>query len=277
MISIQKALEAVRAAAPEFLQEPWDNSGIQILTDENKEIHTILSCLEINDDVVKEAVEKKADLIVTHHPLYFSKLSSIRSDDVIGAQTIELIRHGISLYSAHTSFDSAEHGTNQDLAEKIGLSGIVPMYPSESSPAAGMGRYGFYPEPLSYDVFLEKVTGVCGQSLIRAAGRIPESVKKVALCTGAGSEFMDDALAEGADVYLTGDVKYHEARRAYDIGLCVIDAGHYGTEILFAENMAQLLEAELGSSVRILVSGTDINPFITDREWKKAGNGAENT
>lgn len=265
MVSIQKALEAIRDVAPEHLQESWDNSGIQILTDPDQEVYSILTCLEINDDVVSEAVEKKVDLIVTHHPLYFSKLSSVRADDVIGSQTVQLIRHSISLYSAHTSFDSAEHGTNQDLAEKIGLDGIVPMYPSEINPSAGMGRYGIYQEPLSFEEFKQRVTDICGKSLIRVAGAAPELVKTVALCTGAGSEFMDDALTNGADVYLTGDVKYHEARHACDLGMCVIDAGHYGTEILFAENMASLLRSVLKDDVQIFVSETDINPFITDR------------
>ena len=266
MITIQEALEAVRRAAPEELQESWDNSGVQILTDPGASVERILTCLEINDDVVEEAVRKKADLIVTHHPLFFSKLSSVRADDVVGAQTIRLIRHSISLYSAHTSFDSAAHGTNQDLAEKLGLEDIRPMYPSETDPAAGMGRYGIFEEPVSYDEFLQKVTDVCGQSLVRSAGRVPEMVRKAAICTGAGSEFMDDAFAGGADVYLTGDVKYHEARHAYDIGMCVIDAGHYGTEVLFAENMAGLLREGLGYHVEVLVSETDINPFVTDRE-----------
>ena len=259
-------LEAIRAAAPENLQESWDNSGIQILTDPDQSVYSILTCLEINDDVVREAIKKKVDLIVTHHPLYFSKLSSVRADNVIGSQTIDLIRHSISLYSAHTSFDSAEYGTNQDLAEKIGLDGIVPMYPSEINPAAGMGRYGIYPKPLPFEEFLQRVTDVCGKSLIRVAGAAPEQVKKVALCTGAGSEFMEDALTNGANVYLTGDVKYHEARHACDLGMCVIDAGHYGTEVLFAENMAVLLRNRLGDEVEILVSETDINPFVTDRE-----------
>jgi len=266
MITIQEALETVKGAAPEELQESWDNSGVQILTDPGASVERILTCLEINDDVVEEAVRKKADQIVTHHPLFFSKLSSVRADDVVGAQTIRLIRHSISLYSAHTSFDSAAHGTNQDLAEKLGLEDIRPMYPSETDPAAGMGRYGIFEEPVSYDEFLQKVTEVCGQSLVRSAGRVPEMVRMAAICTGAGSEFMDDAFAGGADVYLTGDVKYHEARHAYDIGMCVIDAGHYGTEVLFAENMAGLLRERLGDHVEILVSETDINPFVTDRE-----------
>ncbi len=266
MITIQEALEAVRTVAPEELQESWDNSGVQILTDPGASVERILTCLEISDSVVEEAVRKKADLIVTHHPLFFSKLSAVRADDVAGAQTIRLIRNSISLYSAHTSFDSAAHGTNQDLAEKLGLKDICPMYPSETDPAAGMGRYGTFEEPVPFDEFLRKVTEVCGQSLIRCAGKAPEMVRKAALCTGAGSEFMDDAFAGGADVYLTGDVKYHEARHADDLGKCVIDAGHYGTEVLFAENMAALLRDRLGDQAEILVSETDINPFVTDRE-----------
>ena len=266
MIHIQEALQAVRSVAPEMLQEDWDNSGIQIITDTEKEIETILTCLEINDEVLEEAVNRNADLIVTHHPLFFSKMSSVRCDDVAGAQTIKLIQHSISLYSAHTSFDSSICGTNQDLAEKLDLSDIVPMYPSESDPAAGMGRFGVYREPMLFDDFLRKLTSVCGQSRIRIAGIAPARVKKVALCTGAGSEFMDDARAAGTDVYLTGDVKYHEARHACDTDMCVIDAGHYGTEILFAENMASLLRARLGSMVKVLVSETDINPFLTDRK-----------
>ena len=265
MISIQKALDAVRSAAPEELQEDWDNSGIQVLTDTGKKINTILTCLEINDDVVEEAVNRNVDLIITHHPLIFSKVASVRSDEVVGSQIIKLIRHSISLYSAHTSFDSAGRGTNQDLAEKLGLSEIVPMYPLQSDPNAGMGRSGIYHQPVPFDEFYKLLTKVCGKSLIRIAGITPESVKKVSLCTGAGSEFIDEACAGGADVFLTGDVKYHDARHAYDIGMCVIDAGHYGTEILFAENMASQLREQLKDDVQVLVSGTDINPFITDR------------
>ncbi len=269
MITIQKALETVRKAAPEELQESWDNSGIQILADSGADVERILVCLEINHDVVEEAVRKKANLIVTHHPLFFSGLSSVRSDDTVGAQTIRLIQNSISLYSAHTSFDSAKRGTNQDLAEKLGLKEIRPMFPSEIDPAAGMGRYGILDRPEPFDEFLGKLTEVCGQSLIRCAGTEPEQVEKVALCTGSGSEFMDDALSAGADVYITGDVKYHEARHAYDIGMCVIDAGHYGTEILFAENMAELLREEIGGDVDILVSDTDINPFLTDKKCRE--------
>ncbi len=97
---------------------------------------------------------------------------------------------------------------------------------------------------------------------MRIAGAAPESVGKVALCTGAGAEFADLAKSMRADVYITGDVKYHDARHAADIGLCVIDAGHYGTEVLFGRNMADQLEERIGGKAEVFAAETDINPFI---------------
>ncbi len=262
MVSVQKVIDAIRQAAPETLQESWDNSGVQILTDPEQTVERILSCLEINDDIVEEAIARKADLIVTHHPLIFGKLSAVRADDVVGGQIIRLIRAGISVYSAHTSFDSARMGTNEDLARQLGLSRIRPMETAADDPEAGMGRIGEYDPPVPFSAFVEKVKTVCGGNSFRAAGTLPEQVGRVTLCTGAGAEFLEEACRNGSDVYLTGDVKYHDARRASDIGLCVIDAGHYGTEVLFGENMAAQLREILGSSAEVLVAGTDINPFI---------------
>ncbi|MGI6206082.1 MAG: Nif3-like dinuclear metal center hexameric protein [Anaerovoracaceae bacterium] len=262
MINIRDAVEAVRRQAPERLQESWDNSGIQILADADAGINKILTCLEIESSVVDEAVECGAKLIVTHHPLFFNKIGNIRDDDPEGAQVIKLIQNGISVYSAHTSFDSAAHGTNQDLAEKLGLIDIVPMYPDETDPDAGMGRYGHYSEPVPFDVFERRLSDVCGADGIRIAGIKPESVQFIGLCTGAGSEFADDAVANGADVFVTGDLKYHEARHICDIGFCVIDAGHYGTEVLFADNMAALLREDIGDRAEIIPSRADINPFV---------------
>ncbi|MGN1349379.1 MAG: Nif3-like dinuclear metal center hexameric protein [Anaerovoracaceae bacterium] len=260
-MKLNQVLEAIRLAAPEELQEEWDNSGIQIRTEGEQEIQRILTCLEINDDVVEEAIQKKADLIVTHHPLIFSRLSKIDGKDITGNQILRLIQHGISVYSAHTSFDSAARGTNQDLAQQLELTRIVPMFPRAGHEACGMGRYGVYEEPMLFEDFAELLSEVCPDSFLQIAGRIPEEVARVAICTGSGAEFIDAAAENGADVYVTGDVKYHDARHADDIGLCVVDAGHYGTEILFARNMAGLLLEQLGDAVEIFASQTDINPF----------------
>jgi dinuclear metal center YbgI/SA1388 family protein len=260
-MELKKILECINKIAPEDLQEDWDNSGIQINAASDGQIKRIMTCLEISDSVIDEAIKRETDMIVTHHPLIFSKLNKIDSGTVAGNQIIKLIQHGITVYSSHTAFDSAIHGTNQDLAEMLGLSGIVPMIPDKDHPGCGMGRYGTYEKPVKFDDFIDLLSEICMVSDVRTAGRIPDSITKAALCTGAGAEFIDLAAVGGADVYVTGDVKYHDARHADDIGFCVIDAGHYGTEILFADNMAGLLASELGESADIIVSETDINPF----------------
>jgi GTP cyclohydrolase I len=266
MIKQSKVLDAIKKIAPEGLQEDWDNSGIQINVNPDKDVKKLLTCLEISDAVVAEAVRKGADMILTHHPLIFGKISRVDAEDVIGNQIVELIKHDISVYSSHTAFDSAAHGTNQYLAEQIGLEDVVPLIAAADEYAGcGMGRVGRYISPLDFSDFYKTLERVCGGkdgSEVRVAGKVPAKVAKVALCTGAGAEFIDKAAALGCDAYITGDVKYHDARHADDIGLCVIDAGHYGTEVVFAKNMAAQLEHELGGTLEILVSETNINPFI---------------
>lgn len=265
-MNIKELVSVINEIAPEELQESWDNSGIQVNADPEKQIKKIMTCLEISDSVVDEAVEKGADAIVTHHPLIFSKLGRIDADQIFGGQIVKLIKNGISVYSSHTAFDSAAHGTNQDLAEQLYLTEITPMEPAEGHPGCGMGRYGVYDEPALFSDFIEDVAEVCPDAEIRVAGPVPEYVSKVGLCTGAGAEFIDEAAANGVDVYITGDVKYHDARHADDIGLCVVDAGHYGTEVLFARNMAGLLvsaldEKGLLDGVEVFASESNIDPF----------------
>ena len=260
-MKLSQIIDIINKIAPEELQEDWDNTGIQLGCDYEKDINRIMTCLEISDSIVEEAAEKKADLIVTHHPLIFSKLSHVDSGDVTGRQIIKLISHGISVYSSHTAFDSAAYGTNYDLASRLGLENITPMFKDEKFQGCGMGRFGSFSSPLPFSEFISKLGQVCSKSGLKIAGTAPETVAKTALCTGAGAEFIDDAYRAGAQVYITGDLKYHDARHADDIGLCVIDAGHYGTEILFADNMADQLRSLLGSEAEIFPAVSDINPF----------------
>ena len=147
MTDIKVIQAAIEQIAPPHLAEEWDNSGFQIRCDEAQKIRKILVCLEISDEVVAEAVADKADLIITHHPLIFGKISKVDHKNIMGNQIIRLIQAGISVYSAHTSFDSARRGTNQYLAEQIGLEEIMPLVPA-SEEGCGMGRIGIYSSPV---------------------------------------------------------------------------------------------------------------------------------
>lgn len=262
MLDLNRIIDTINHIAPEALQEPWDNSGIQINCGEDKNISKIMTCLEISRDIIDEAVKESVDMIVTHHPLIFSKLSKIDTEDITGEHIIKLIKNGIAVYSAHTSFDSALKGTNYYLANKLSLKNLSPLIPSSDFQECGMGRYGEYDHVLSFQEFLNLLKEACPDSDIRIAGKKPEFVKKVSVCTGAGAEFIDTAFSAGSDVFVTGDLKYHEAMHTADIGFCVIDAGHYGTEVIFAENMEAQLKSKLGDDVYVFSSKTDINPFL---------------
>ena len=266
MLKVRDILDAIEKISPESLQESWDNSGFQVNLGMDNDVTKVMTCLELSDSVIAEAIEKEVDMIITHHPLIFGKLNKIDAGDIIGNQIIRLITSGITVYSAHTSFDSALMGTNQHLAEALGLQDIYPMVPSAEYPGCGMGRWGTYQSEKSFADFIKAVEGVCGRNDSRVAGKVPVTVKKVALCTGSGSEFIQAAAEMGVDVFITGDLKYHDARHADDIGMCVVDAGHFGTEVIFADNMAAQLKLLFGDDLEVIISETDINPFVSAKD-----------
>ena len=129
-MNLEQFAQAMEKLAPLSGAAEWDNSGFQIRCCRDGQIRRILVSLEISDDVISEAIGIHADMIITHHPLIFGKISSVDDKSVIGNYIVRLIQAGISVYSAHTSFDSALHGTNQHLAEKLGLEEIRPLFPA---------------------------------------------------------------------------------------------------------------------------------------------------
>ena len=260
MADLRAIEEIICRIAPPHLAEEWDNCGFQIRCGSDREIRRILVCLEISDDIITEAVRKKADLVITHHPLIFSGIHSVDDNDVTGKYILRLIQAGISVYSAHTSFDSAEHGTNQYLAERLGLEDIFPLVPAEDG-RSGMGRRGVYRQPMPFEEFAQRLKEVCDENIFRISGKIPEFISKISLCTGAGAEFIGLAQENASDVYITGDVKYHDARTVCEKGFCVIDAGHFGTENIFTPNFAGQLRELCPQDIEIMEAESDLNPF----------------
>ena len=248
--------------APLSLQEDWDNSGMQIETGRG-EINKILVALEITSDVIEEAITKKAQMIVTHHPLIFHPVKNICVDDVVGNYILRLIRAEIPVYSAHTCFDSSPGGNNDYLLHKLGIQYFFRLpVPGIDICDSHMARMGVYEAPMFFGSFCEKLNKVLGsESGLRIAGSPERLVQKIAVCTGAGGEFWEAALAAGADVFISGDIKHHEAQGAKESGLCIIDAGHYGTEHLFVHNMASQLRKKCGADVEIIESAVCQNPY----------------
>lgn len=260
-MKFDEMIMAIEQVAPSNLQESWDNSGIQIALSDG-EVSRVLVSLELTDEIVQEAIDEGADMVITHHPLIFGGIKKVDFRDLTGSLIVKLMSAGISVYSSHTPFDKVEGGNNDYLAELIGLRDISGF--TDGDNVDMIGRVGMLPTPmpLAYiaDLLSEKLE--VDPEQIRCVGYPDQMISTVGMCTGAGADLMDLAIANGCQLFITGDLKYHDAQNAKAKGIAVIDAGHYGTEKTFAENFADKLRAIAGEKVEILESKVDIDPFV---------------
>lgn len=259
-LRFDEMIQAIESVAPAYLQEGWDNSGIQIAVNDNV-ISRVLTALELTEDVIQESIDEDVDMIITHHPLIFGGIKTVDFRDMTGSYILKLIEAGISVYSSHTPFDKIEGGNNDYLAELIGLRDISGFTDGEN--VEMIGRVGMLP----YPVTLEDMVEIIAEKLdleaeqIRFVGYPQQMISTVGMCTGAGADLMDLAAANGCQLFITGDLKYHDAQKAKAKGIAVIDAGHYGTEKSFADNFAGKLREKVAGSVEIIESKVDIDPF----------------
>lgn len=250
-------INIMQELAPEHLAESWDNSGFAI-GDENACVKTILVALDVTDDVIDEAVNVGAELIVTHHPIIFSPIKKINASDILGRKIYKLIKNGINVYSAHTNLDIANGGTNDVLSDIVGLKNVdVLEYTSETE---GIGRIGILEKPATLSELAESLKYKLGLDSIRYCGEGSKKIKVVALCTGSGAEFIKTAYNKNADVYITSDIKYHDAQKAIDMGIALIDATHYSSENIVVPVIAQYLEKNV-VDVKVFVSKSDGQVF----------------
>lgn len=219
---------------PPRLAEDWDNVGL-MLGRRNKSVKRILLALDMTAETVEQAIAKKADLLVTHHPAIFRKLDNVTDNDWQQELLLRLAEHGIAVYSAHTNLDCAANGVNSVLSKRLRLTDYDVLDTSN-----GLGRIGDLAEPQSLQSFAGFVKKALNANyvVVADAGR---RVQRVAVCGGAGSDLISLALAQGADTLVTGDVKYHEAQRAVFSGLNIIDAGHQPTEWPVLDDLADRL------------------------------------
>ena len=239
------------------LAEDWDNSGPQISFDDD-EVKRVLVALEVTYDVIKEAIDLGANCIVTHHPQFFDGYGWITPEYTIGAYTLELVKNRISVFSAHTSFDNLIGGNNDCFGDIIGAENII-VPPIES----GIYRLGNIPRMTISDLINHLCNKlIIDKNYIHLIGDPNKVVSKIAWCTGAGFDFSYEAFKDGAECFITGDVKYHDARDAAERGMNVIDVGHFGSEKIFSHNMAEKLRGLSG--LEVIESSFDIDPFCSN-------------
>ena len=214
-------------------QEDFDNSGMQC-GDKEQEITGALVCFEFSDKVIEEAIALKANLIVAHHPLIFGNgLKKIEPTDRVGRMVCKAIENHLVLYSMHTNVDSGVGGGNYAFAEKLKLQNAKVLDPKclddEFKGRVGLGQVGELPTPMPVADFVQYVKDCLGLKVVKYAGQIDRLVKMVAVCGGAGSSLIRQALQAGADAYVTGDVRYHDFFIP-DNQMLIVDVGHFEGE-----------------------------------------------
>lgn len=252
----QDIIDIIEKLAPKKLAEEWDNPGL-LVGSPQQEVTGILVCLDVSVPVVEEAIRLGANMIVSHHPMIFKGIRHVRTDLYTGKLLQLLLSHNIAAYAAHTNLDIAEGGVNDVLAKAVGLERLEAFVITDAEKNASLGRIGYLPSPKTFDEFTQMVKDGLHINSLRVVRGKEGPVKKVALCSGAGAEFIAKAAFKGADVYLTGDVKYHDAQKAVEQDINLIDAGHFATEFPVVEVLAEYLRGELAELGKTLEISTD--------------------
>ncbi|MBQ8696180.1 MAG: Nif3-like dinuclear metal center hexameric protein [Clostridia bacterium] len=219
---------------PASLSCEWDNDGLMVEADGDREVKKVLISLDVTPDAVGYAVEGGFDVILSHHPLIFKPLKSVNDDSYISRMVKKLLVNGISVMSFHTRLDRVEGGVNDALAAVIGLTDIEPM--------PEIGRVGNLGEEVYIDDFVGFVRDVLGCEHVDFVGERP--VYRVAVVGGDGKDNFADAVKNGADTYLTGSMSYNTMVDAAYMGINVIEAGHFQTEHPVCTVLAQTLSEQ---------------------------------
>lgn len=235
---------------PEDWAEPWDRVGLAVGEPEAP-VRRVLFTVDCVPETVEQAVEVGAELIVAHHPLLLRGVSSVATTTYKGRAVHRLIRAGVALYVAHTNADVAAPGVSDALAETLGLTDLRPLRPASGAAAGegrGIGRVGVLPAPVTLASLTRTVATALPATAwgVRAAGDPDRLMRTVAVCGGAGDEFLADAAAAGADAYLTADLRHHPvSEHLAEGGPALLDAAHWATEWPWLARVSARLTAEL--------------------------------
>ena len=228
----------------------WDNVGLLAGRDD-KEVAKIYVALDATDEVVDQAIASGADMLVTHHPLIFNGMKRVNNQDFIGRRLLKLIQHDISYYAMHTNYDvmgMADLAAGYLELENCQVLDVTGE--NESGEPEGIGRIGDVTsdskEMLLKD-YCEKVKKAFSLDTVKVFGDLNQKIHRAAICPGSGKSDIDQAIAGGADVYVTGDIGHHEGIDAVARGLNIIDAGHYGVEHIFIGDMGRYFREKLSA------------------------------
>ena len=250
-------IQAIEEFAPLSIQESWDNSGLCIGSPDSPASSVLLG-LDCTPELVDEAIACGADMIVTHHPLIFSGLKKISPEDATGAAVIKAVKAGISVYAAHTNADKVIAGVSGAMAAKLGLADVEIL--DEDGEGTGLGAVGNLPEPLSAEEAVALVKERFGLKSIRASKPVEGKISRIAMCGGSGGSLIKAAMASGAQLYISGDISYHNFFTRE--GFMIMDIGHYESEIEIVEILFSLLRKNFPTFAVRITQNIYSNPIF---------------
>lgn len=238
MLTVADLLEVMESLAPVSLAADWDNPGLQ-LGRRSREVASVGISLEAGTAQVDWALGRGVGLLLTHHPMIFDPLRSIDTDDPSGRRIARALAGDLAIAALHTNLDAAPGGLADDVAGRLGLSGLRPLAGILPG-GAGIGRVGAV--DISPGELVERLKQTLGAPFLRNSGPRPARVTRVAVVPGSGGRYVADAARAGAQVLVTGEASYHQALDAAERGLWLIEAGHDVSEAPAVGLMAGHLE-----------------------------------
>ena len=238
----REIIKKIEGTYPKGFALSWDNVGL-LAGRQEKEVKKIHVALDADDAAVEHALEAGADMLITHHPLIFSGIKKVTDEDFIGKRLVYLIQGDISYYAMHTNYDvlamAEKAGDRMGLMNREVLEETVKD--TDSGKVHGIGLIG-YMERQTVKMLCWTLKNTFSLPNVTVFGDVTRWVEKIAICPGAGKSVIDEAVAKGADVLVTGDIGHHEGIDAVAKGICIMDVGHYGMEHIFVEDMKKKLE-----------------------------------
>ncbi len=222
-MTVSELAHRLNTAIPASLSCEWDHDGLMCCPEPEREVKKLLLVLDITEKAIEFAKENAFDVILSHHPLIFRPVAALEPSKPVSRKLITLIQCGIAALSFHTRFDALFGGVNDVLASLLGLSSIESFGPEGEE----MGRIGIC-EPCTLPDFAQMVKSTLGTPMVLCCGN--REVHRVAVLGGGGDDFIEAAIAAGADTYLSGRLGYHSLAEAVERGINLVEAGHFYTE-----------------------------------------------
>ena len=254
----KEIMQVIEAAYPKSAALDFDNVGL-LAGRAEKEVNRVYLALDATDKVIDRAVLAGADMLITHHPLIFSPLKRVTDEDFISKRVVKLIQNDISYYAMHTNYDVLGMAALSEKILGIKNTQVLDVTMSGDGGEEGIGRIGDLEKTMTLEECCVYVKHRLNLGSLKVFGDMDKKVSRLAISPGSGKTAVAPAIAKGADVLVTGDIGHHDGLDAVEQGLSVIDAGHYGTEYIFIDDMKQFLEDKL--PVLEIVATPVVHPF----------------